>query len=103
MSDPKLALIRRHPQFIVLSKRRARLAWSLAALTLGIYYAYMLLIMLAPALLHQALNAGGVLSVGVPVGAAIIVSTWALTGYYVYKANTEFDTLTQQILKECQA
>lgn len=100
MSGNDLARIRQHPKFATLVKRRSTLAWSLAALTLAIYYIYMLVITLAPEVLHQAINAGGVLSVGIPVGAAIIVFTWALTGYYVYKANTEFDLLTAEILKE---
>ncbi|MBP7581209.1 MAG: DUF485 domain-containing protein [Vogesella sp.] len=94
--------IRQHPQFATLVKRRSTLAWTLAALTLGIYYLYMLVVALAPDTLHQALHSGGVLSVGVPVGAAIIVFTWALTGYYVYRANTEFDRLTATILQESQ-
>ena len=94
--------IRQHPQFANKKKKRSTLAWTLAALTLGTYYLYMLVVALAPDTLHQALHSGGVLSVGVPVGAAIIVFTWALTGYYVYRANTEFDRLTATILQESQ-
>lgn len=102
MQSNAAAAIRRHPQFARLVRRRANLAWTLSALTLVTYYLYMLVVALAPGALHQAISSGGVLSVGVPVGAAIIVLTWALTGYYVYKANTEFDKLTATILQESE-
>ncbi|MFN4238481.1 MAG: DUF485 domain-containing protein [Vogesella sp.] len=102
MSTQASHAIRQHPQFAILVRKRSTLAWTLAALTLASYYLFMLVVAVAPASLHQPLQAGGVLSLGVPVGAAIIVFTWALTGYYVYRANTEFDRLTATILQESQ-
>ena len=102
MSDNVSHAIRQHPQFSALVRKRSSLAWLLAALTLASYYLFMLVVALAPASLHQPLQSGGVLSWGVPVGPSIIVFTRALTGYYVYRANTEFDRLTATILQECQ-
>lgn len=40
------------------------------------------------------------MTVGMPVGAAIIIFSWLLTGWYVYKANTRFDTLGAEVLEE---
>jgi len=102
MSTQASHAIRQHPQFAILVKKRTSLAWALATITLASYYIFMLVVALAPASLHQPLQAGGALSVGVPVGAAIIVFTWALTGYYVHRANTEFDRITATILQESQ-
>jgi len=40
------------------------------------------------------------LTLGMPVGAAIILFSWLLTGWYVYSANTRFDALGAAILEE---
>jgi uncharacterized membrane protein (DUF485 family) len=42
-----------------------------------------------------------VTSVGVPIGLGVIVFTVVVTAIYVRKANSEFDALTRDILKEC--
>ena len=40
------------------------------------------------------------LSVGIPIGAAIIVISWLLTGVYSYFANGPFDELTNDLIRE---
>ena len=50
----------------------------------------------------RALPAGAVVTIGVPIGAAVIVLSWFLTGLYVYRANTTFDALNEQILSEAR-
>jgi uncharacterized membrane protein (DUF485 family) len=47
-------------------------------------------------LLAQRLGAG-VMTVGMPVGLAVILFTVVITAIYVRRANGEFDTLTAQI------
>ena len=42
----------------------------------------------------------GVMTIGIPIGLAVIVSAFALTGIYVRRANSEFDELTEKIKKE---
>ncbi|RXH46582.1 DUF485 domain-containing protein, partial [Streptococcus pyogenes] len=42
----------------------------------------------------------GVMSVGMPVGMAVIIFTVVITGIYVRRANSEYDQLTQDILKD---
>ena len=39
-------------------------------------------------------------SLGIPIGMGVIVFTIVITGIYVRRANGEFDTLTQDILKD---
>ncbi|CAD5106877.1 DUF485 domain-containing protein [Zestomonas carbonaria] len=95
--------IRANPKFQRLARQRARLAWSLSALVLGTYYLYMLVVAFAPGWLHAPLRDGGQLSVGIPVGAAIIVLSWLLTGWYVRSANTRFDAMSAEIVEESQA
>ena len=92
--------IRSNPKFLQLVSSRSRLAWSLSAAVLGTYYAFMLVVAFAPQWLHAPLGEHRMLTLGMPVGAAIIVFSWLLTGWYVYRANTRFDALGAAILEE---
>ena len=42
----------------------------------------------------------GVTTIGIPIGMAVIVFTIIITGIYVRRANSEFDALTREILKD---
>ena len=42
----------------------------------------------------------GVLTVGVAVELFMFIFFWAMTAVYVSRANTEFDALTQEIVKQ---
>jgi uncharacterized membrane protein (DUF485 family) len=41
-----------------------------------------------------------VTTLGIPIGMGVIVFTIVITGIYVRRANSEFDALTQDILKD---
>ena len=84
----------------VLVQRRGRLALGLSAIVLVAYYSFMMVVAFAPDLLRAPLSEGATLTVGVPVGAAIIVVSWLLTGVYSHFANGPFDTLTKDIVRE---
>lgn len=92
--------IRQHPRFGELVGRRARLALVLSALVLIPYYSFMMVVAFKPELLRQSLGEGVTATVGWPVGAALIVGSWLLTGLYVRRANGEFDQINEEILKE---
>jgi uncharacterized membrane protein (DUF485 family) len=100
MDDRTVRLIRDNPAFADLRRRRNGFAWSLCALMLVIYYGFILLIAFAPGLLARRLSADGVMTLGFPLGIGVIVAAIALTGLYVWRANTEFDRLTRQIVEE---
>lgn len=85
------------PQFQRLVQRRSRLALTLSALVLSAYYAFMAVVAFAPGVFAAPLYEGGTLTIGVPVGAALIVGSWLLTGWYVSRANGEFDRLTHEL------
>ena len=95
--------IRSNPKFQRLARQRARLAWSLSAVVLGVYYGYMLIVAFAPGWLRLPLADGSQLTLGLPLGAGIIVLSWLLTGWYVRSANTRFDALSAEIVEEAQA
>jgi uncharacterized membrane protein (DUF485 family) len=53
------------------------------------YYGFILLVAFNKPLLSTKLSAG--MSVGVLLGALVIVSAWILTSIYTYWANTSYD------------
>lgn len=88
------------PSFQELVRTRSTLAWSLSALMLGIYLAFILLVAFAPGVLARPIAEGSVITVGIPVGLLVIISAFVLTGVYVYRANTRFDDLNLRAIKE---
>jgi uncharacterized membrane protein (DUF485 family) len=100
MSQPIYARVRQNPNYQILVKRRGRLAAILSAVVLVSYYSFMMVVAFAPSLLSRPLGDELTLSVGIPVGAAIIVISWFLTGVYSYFANGPFEDLTKALIRE---
>ena len=65
-----------------------------------VYYGYILLVAFDKEWLATKLGAGMTTSIGIPMGVGVIVITIILTNIYVRRANTEFDDLNAQIIKE---
>ena len=86
------------PAFLELQKRRSRFNWTLTAITLTVYYGYILVIAFAPAVLAVPLSDDSVITWGIPVGLSIIVLSLALTGLYVERTNREFDPALHAII-----
>jgi uncharacterized membrane protein (DUF485 family) len=75
--------------FRQLVTRRWRVSLVLTALLFVLYYGYILLIALNKPLVSTRM--GGMTPVGIPLGAAVIAGSWALTAIYVVWANRHFD------------
>jgi uncharacterized membrane protein (DUF485 family) len=88
--------IKQNPSYNELVSKRSSFAWKLAIAMLVVYYAFIMTIAFNPSALGASLS-GGITTVGIPVGMAIIVFAFVLTGIYVKRANGEFDELTQKI------
>jgi uncharacterized membrane protein (DUF485 family) len=91
--------IERNPKYQDLVQRRKSLGITLSVIMLAIYLGFILLVAYAPKFLATPL-AGGVTTIGIPIGLFVIVSAFILTGYYVQKANSTFDSLTREIVQE---
>ena len=89
-----------NPKFKILAARRSRFAWTLSAIVLIVYYGWVLTVGFAPEWLGRPIAEGMTTSIGIPIGAGIIVLSWILTGVYVYKANTDFDRANDELLKD---
>jgi len=91
--------IRSSAAYRELVRKRSRLGWTLTALVLIVYYGYVLLIAFNKDVLSAKLGAG-VTTWGMPIGLFVIVFTVAITGFYVRRANSAYDELTDQIKRE---
>lgn len=99
MTTESTARILANPKYQELKKKRTRFGWILSAMMLVVYYGYISLIAFNKPFLSQRVGEG-VTTIGVPIGMGVILFTVIITGIYVRRANTEFDTLTRQILQE---
>ncbi|WP_280151357.1 DUF485 domain-containing protein [Piscinibacter sp. XHJ-5] len=86
------------PNYQALEARRRRFGWVLTVLMLVVYYGFILLVAFGKPFLSQPLGAG-VTTIGIPIGLGVIVFTVLITGLYVRRANSEFDTLTEQVVE----
>lgn len=102
MSASVTEKVRSNPKFSELKSKRARFAWTLAAIVLGTYYSFMMVVAFAPKSLTAKIGEGWTLSIGYPIVAGIIVGAWLLTGLYIRRANGEFETLTRDIVSEAK-
>jgi uncharacterized membrane protein (DUF485 family) len=75
--------------------RRWRIAIWLSVLMLAAYYGFILLVAFDKALLSQLITSG--LSLGILLGALVIVFAWVLTMIYVNWANTKYDAEIHQL------
>ncbi len=100
MSSAMYERMRANPKFQELVSRRERFAWILAFIVLTMFYGFVMVVAFSPASLGQPIAEGSRVTVGVAVELFMFIFFWLLTALYVRRANTEFDALTQEIVKE---
>ncbi len=86
--------------FKELVEKRQRFAAILSLIMLVIYVGFILLIAFAPGWLGTPLHAGTSVTRGIPIGIGVIVISFVLTAVYVWRANGEFERLTNAVLRE---
>lgn len=72
-----------------IASKRWRIAITLSLLMLAAYYGFILLVAFDRPLLGTVLTPG--LTLGILLGALVIVFAWVLSGIYVNWANTKYD------------
>ena len=98
MQDDMVQRILSHPKYQELKTKRSSFGWWLTLAMMVVYYGFILLVAFNKAFLSQRLG-DGVMTVGIPIGFGVIVFTILITAFYVKRANTEFDDLSQAISK----
>ena len=99
MSDSIVARIEANPKYHELRRKRNAFGWTLTVLMLVVYFGYIALIAFNKPFLAQPIG-NGVTTLGIPIGMGVIIFTIVITGIYVRRANSEYDTLTAEILAE---
>jgi uncharacterized membrane protein (DUF485 family) len=100
-SNALIERVQRDPEFQALVAKRSRFVWSLTATMIAIYFGFILLIAFDPKLIGQPLD-GSIITLGIPLGLGVILSAFVLTGIYVWRANSEFDAMTKDIIERAQ-
>ena len=101
MDEQTVKRIQSDPNYVKLVAERKSFGWTLSIITLVIYYGYIALVAFAPG--GIATPVAGAITVGIVVGAAIIVASIVLTGIYVVRANAHYDELTKAIVNASAA
>lgn len=78
-----------------LARRRWRVAIALTIAMVFLYFGFIALIAFNKPLLARKVTEG--LSLGILLGALVIVASWLLTWWYVRWANTHYDTALASI------
>ena len=76
-------------QLRALARARGRIAIALTAVMVIVYFGFIALIAFNPALLARKISDG--LSLGILLGAFVIVAAWVLIWIYVRWANAHYD------------
>ena len=97
-ADDLTTRVARNPKYQELKAKRTRMGWWLTLAMMVVYYGFILLVAFAKPFLATRLGAG-VTTIGMPIGLAVILFTIGITAIYVRRANSEFDALTDQIVK----
>ena len=100
MSSVTSDKIQSNPKYRELVERRDRLAWSLSAIVCVMYFGFILLVAYGRDFLTEPIAQGSVIPMGMPIGVGVIFFSCLLTGIYVFRANTVFDTLNAEIIAE---
>jgi uncharacterized membrane protein (DUF485 family) len=98
METDLVARIAAHPKYLELKAKRTGFGWWLSLAGMLAYYGFILLVAFDKPLLAQKIG-GGVTTLGMPLGVSVIVFTIIITWIYIRRANSEFDSLTEQIVK----
>jgi len=89
--------IKNNPDYQKLVSKRSGFAIKLTIMMLVVYFTFILTIAFYPSALGAPISADSVTSIGIPIGMAIIVFAFILTGIYTKRANGEFDDLANKI------
>ena len=99
MENDMATKIAANPKYQKLVATRSSFGWILTMIMMVVYYGYIAIIAFNKDVLAARLGEG-VMTVGIPVGLGVIFFTILITGFYVRRANSEFDQLTREIVEE---
>ena len=102
MTKEQVQEIKNNPKYQQLVGTRKSFAWTLTIIMLVVYYTFILLIAFSPETLGAKISPDAMMTVGIPVGIAIIIFSFIMTGIYVRRANGEFDGLLNDLKRDLE-
>ena len=87
-----------HPKYQELKAKRTSFGGWLTLAMMVVYFGFILLVAFNKPFLATRLGAG-VMTYAMPIGFGVIVFTVVITIIYVRRANSEYDSLAEQISK----
>jgi uncharacterized membrane protein (DUF485 family) len=90
-------------KFQELVRLKNGLSWSLAAITVMMFFSYLMLVALNPSFVGTRVSLNSSLTYGIALGLANVVGAIVLTGAYVAIANGRIDRLTRELHAEAQS
>ncbi|HMW17512.1 MAG TPA: DUF485 domain-containing protein [Accumulibacter sp.] len=100
MNEDIVARIEANPKYHELVSKRSSYSIVMSILMIIVYYGYILLIAFNKEWLATKLAPGMVTSVGIPLGVGVIIFTIIITNIYVRRANTQFDDMSAEVIRE---
>jgi uncharacterized membrane protein (DUF485 family) len=92
--------IQKNPKFFAFVSMRNNYSYVLSALMLIAYFGYILLVAFDKKFLATKIATGATMSIGIPMGLGVLVFTIIITAIYVRRANSEFDAIKDDIVRE---
>jgi uncharacterized membrane protein (DUF485 family) len=102
MAADLYAKIRANPKYLEFVGTRSRYSAIMAILGAIAYYGFILLVAYDKEFLASKIGEGYTMSVGIPIGVGVIVFTILITWIYVRRANSEFDDINAEVIREAQ-
>ncbi len=97
MNKELVQKIKANPDYQKLISKRSSFSIKLSIAMLVVYFIFILTIAFIPSALGTPISDDSVTTIGIPIGIAIIIFAFALTGIYTKRANSEFDDLSNKI------
>ena len=98
METDLTARIANDPRYKELKAKRTSFGMWLTLAMMAVYFGFILLVAFNKPFLATRLGAG-VMTYAIPIGFGVIVFTVVITAIYVRRANSEYDSLAEQISK----
>lgn len=98
MEQRRIQQIIASPEFQKMAQKKRRLAAVFSIVVLIMYFSFISLVSFNKDFISSTVSAGMSATYGVYIGIGICVLMVILTGIYAYKANGEFEALTQEVI-----
>ena len=98
METDLTARIANDPRYKELKAKRTSFGMWLTLAMMAVYFGFILLVAFNKPFLATRLGAG-VMTYAIPIGFGVIIFTVVITAIYVRRANSEYDSLAEQISK----